>query len=53
MDDSGNFVVAWESADAAGTGIWMQKFDNTGAAVGSETGVNTTTTDEQTALRSA
>jgi hypothetical protein len=48
MDDSGNFVVAWQGPDAAGNGIWMQAYDNTGAAQGGETGVNTTTADEQT-----
>jgi Ca2+-binding RTX toxin-like protein len=47
MDDSANFVVTWTSADADNQGVWMQRFDNTGAAQGSETGVNSTTANLQ------
>ena len=49
MDSSGNFVVAWESADASSAGIWFQRYNAAGVAQGSETAANTTTTDDQTA----
>lgn len=50
----GGFAVAWEDTsavlgDAAGRGIAMQRFDLTGAKVGAETLVNTTTAGEQSA----
>ena len=48
MDSAGNFVVAWMgngSGDA--DGIFVQRFDAAGNAVGSETRVNDLTTGEQ------
>lgn len=39
----GGFVVAWASPDANNTGVFMQRYDATGTATGSETQVNTTT----------
>jgi Ca2+-binding RTX toxin-like protein len=47
MADDGSFTVAFVSDDTGGTGIWFQRFDNTGAATGSETGANATTTGAQ------
>ena len=48
MDDAGNYVVAWESGDADGKGIYIQRYDAAGSTLGIETQVNTTTTDAQT-----
>ena len=47
---SGEFVVAWDSfyQDAARWGVFAQRFDSTGAFVGSEFQVNTYTSDDQT-----
>ncbi len=49
MDDAGNFVVVWQSKDqdTSGWGIYAQRFDSTGAAVGSEFRVNATTSGDQ------
>ena len=50
MEDSGNFVVAWQSygdQDGDRTGIFAQRFDNAGTPLGGEFQVNTFTTDEQ------
>ena len=46
---SGAFVAAWESdaQDGSALGIYAQRFDATGAAVGSELRVNTETADAQ------
>ena len=45
----GGFVVVWESnlQDGDGKGIYSQIFDNSGATIGSETLVNTTTAGGQ------
>ncbi len=50
-DASGNFVVVWESdnQDGDGFGIYMQRFDSTGAKVGAETQVNQYSTKDQLA----
>ena len=47
LDDSGRFVVVWMSADAWNYGIFGQRYDNAGNAVGGEFQVNTYTTSEQ------
>ena len=49
MDGSGNFVVAWQSdgQDGSGNGIYAQRYDSSGSAVGSEFLVNTYTTSAQ------
>ncbi|HTT38056.1 MAG TPA: cadherin-like domain-containing protein, partial [Burkholderiales bacterium] len=51
MDSNGNFVVTWTSAnqDGSGDGIYAQRYDATGAKVGSEFKVNTTTANAQQA----
>ena len=58
MDALGNFVVVYESRgqnsnsfgqDNSGSGIFAQRFDQTGAIVGSEFRVNTRTDGNQTA----
>ena len=48
-DSSGNFVVVWTSdaQDGSGLGIFGQRYDASGAPVGSEFRVNTYTTDNQ------
>ena len=49
-DGAGNFVVVWESRPARTAttiGVFGQRFDSTGAALGSEFQVNTYTTDDQ------
>lgn len=45
----GDFVVTWMSSgqDGSGWGIYAQRFSATGAVVGSEFRVNTTTTEDQ------
>ncbi len=50
MDDAGNFVVTWQSddQDGDGFGVYLQRFDASGAKLGSETRVNTETTSDQT-----
>jgi hypothetical protein len=55
MDDNGNFVVAWmskgqEVPNDGSYGIYAQRFDNTGATVGSEFLVNTYITGDQYSL---
>ncbi|WP_158283946.1 Ig-like domain-containing protein [Pseudomonas sp. OV226] len=45
---SGGWVVAWvDSNDGSGTGIYQQLFDASGAALGGQTRVNNTTTNDQ------
>ena len=48
-DANGNFVVVWHSysQDGSGTGVFGQRFDRAGAAMGSEFRVNSYTTDNQ------
>ena len=48
-DSSGNYVVVWESKDQDGDGwgIYMQRYNSSGSAQGSETLVNTTTAGDQ------
>ena len=50
MDDTGNFVVAWASylQDGSSYGIFGQRYDSTGTALGPEFRVNTYTTYGQT-----
>ncbi len=45
----GGFVVSWQSdgQDGSGRGIYAQRYDGAGAAVGSEFRVNTSTTNHQ------
>ncbi len=47
--NDGGFVVTWSSylQDGSNYGIYAQRYDAAGAAVGSELQVNTTTSDEQ------
>ena len=49
MDDAGNFVVTWTSdgQDGSGYGVYAQRYDASGAAIGAEFMVNTTTTNWQ------
>jgi len=49
LDGAGNFAVVWHDAgqDGSGAGIFGQRYASSGAAVGSEFRVNTTTTDAQ------
>jgi hypothetical protein len=49
VDASGDFVVVWESLlqDGDGYGIFGQRYDATGAAVGSEFLINSTTANDQ------
>lgn len=49
VDANDNFVVVWESLnqDGSGYGIYAQRFDNTGNAIGSEVQINTTTSNDQ------
>lgn len=48
MDAAGNFVVVWAGRGVGDLqGIFLQRFDATGAALGEETLVNTTTAGKQ------
>ncbi|MEB3214115.1 MAG: Calx-beta domain-containing protein [Leptolyngbyaceae bacterium] len=49
MNANGDFVIAWESfnQDGDGEGVYAQRYSNTGAAVGGEIAVNTTTSSNQ------
>ena len=47
VDVDGDFVVVWEGQDSDKKGAFFQRFDSSGGALGSETLVNTTTTDDQ------
>ncbi|MBW4577302.1 MAG: hypothetical protein KME08_18685, partial [Aphanothece sp. CMT-3BRIN-NPC111] len=49
MDADGDFVVTWSSSgqDGGGYGIYAQRYNSAGVAVGSEFGVNTTTASTQ------
>ena len=48
-DDSGNFAVAWQSPDAASTGIFFRYFEEDGTPDTAEIPVNTTTAGTQAA----
>ena len=45
MDDAGNFVVVWSSQNQDGdqAGVYFQRYDSSGTALGGETLVNSTT----------
>ncbi|MBZ0136588.1 MAG: tandem-95 repeat protein [Planctomycetes bacterium] len=49
LDADGDFVITWTSngQDGSGNGIYAQRYDNTGAAVGGEFQVNSYTTSDQ------
>lgn len=49
MDDVGNFIVTWTSdgQDGSGYGVYAQRYDASGAAMGAEFRVNTTTNNWQ------
>ncbi len=49
IDANGNFVIIWDSIgqDGSGKGIYAQRFNAAGAALGSEFRVNTFTANEQ------
>ena len=51
MDAAGDFVIAWESAleDGSDYGVYAQRYNSSGSAVGSEFLVNTFTTGAQEA----
>ncbi len=45
--DSGGFLVTWSSNDGSGSGVYGQLYTNTGAASGTEFGINATTSGDQ------
>ena len=47
MDAGGNFVISWTGQDASGNGIYAQRYNSAGVAVGSEFQVNNTTIANQ------
>jgi hypothetical protein len=47
MNGTGGFVVVWESPDQDGTGVFAQRFDAGGSALGFEFLVNSFTTGDQ------
>lgn len=44
---NGGYVVTWESSNGVTDDIYMQRYDATGNRIGSETRVNTTTSEDQ------
>ena len=46
-DPSGNFVVVWNGSDGSYSGVFAQRFDSSGAPLGSEFRVNSYTTEQQ------
>ncbi|WP_392534808.1 beta strand repeat-containing protein [Nostoc sp. C117] len=49
MDGVGNFIISWTSdgQDASGSGIYAQRYNNAGVAVGGEFKINTYTSSNQ------
>lgn len=47
MDIEGDYVIAWAGPDENGSGVYFQRYDATGAPAGTETRVNTTTSQDQ------
>lgn len=47
FDETNGFFVVWEGPDASGSGIYLQRLSSSGAFLGSETLVNTTTAGNQ------
>ncbi|QHT65833.1 T9SS type A sorting domain-containing protein [Rhodocytophaga rosea] len=47
MDDTGNFVIAWQSSDGAGDGIFAKRYNAAGTAQSGDLPVNTTTAGSQ------
>ncbi|MDP7014793.1 MAG: hypothetical protein QGG36_03240 [Pirellulaceae bacterium] len=47
VDTDGDFIVVWQGDDADKKGIFAQRYDSTGAAVGGETAINQTTSGDQ------
>jgi hypothetical protein len=49
FDDSGAFVIVWDSAgqDGAANGVFLQRFDSSGLAIAAELQVNTFTVNNQ------
>src|SRR5215470_4562967 len=50
IDSSGNFVVVWQSRDQAGLGtyaVFGQRYDSSGARLGAEFRVSTSTVDQK------
>jgi predicted nucleic acid-binding Zn-ribbon protein len=47
MDTDGDYVITWESPDGSGSGVYFQRYNAAGVPQGTETRVNTTTTDVQ------
>ncbi len=52
INSSGEFVIAWQSdnQDVSGLGVYLQRFDSSGNAVGAETTIQTTTSGDQQAV---
>ena len=47
MDDDGDFVVAWQSKDSNGDGIFARRYDNAGVAQAAAAVVNATASGDQ------
>ncbi|MHC5858254.1 NHL repeat-containing protein [Nostoc sp.] len=47
IDAVGDFVISWTGQDASGSGIYAQRYNSAGVAVGSEFRVNNTTSGDQ------
>jgi hypothetical protein len=47
MDETGNFIIAWQSSDGAGEGIYAKRYNAAGTAQSGDLAVNTTTAGSQ------
>jgi hypothetical protein len=47
MDSNGSFIVTWDSPDGSSDGIYAQRYNAAGVALGGEFRVNTTTVNDQ------
>ncbi|MBN3891790.1 MAG: cadherin-like domain-containing protein [Nostoc sp. JL31] len=47
IDSTGDFVISWQSQDASGFGIYAQRYNSSGVAVGGEFQVNTSPNNDQ------
>ncbi|MEH2369148.1 beta strand repeat-containing protein [Nostoc sp.] len=47
IDADGDFVISWQSQDGSGFGIYAQRYNNAGVAIGGEFQVNASTNNNQ------
>ncbi|MEH2174168.1 beta strand repeat-containing protein [Nostoc sp.] len=47
IDATGDFVISWQSQDASGSGIYAQRYNSSGTAIGGEFQVNASTNNKR------